>query len=43
MCNFLEYKEYKIVYKRYASLYFIAIVDKDENELIILELIHTFV
>lgn len=31
MCNFLEYKDYKIVYKRYASLYFIAIVDKDEN------------
>jgi hypothetical protein len=31
------------VYKRYASLYFITIVDKDENELIVLELIHTFV
>ena len=43
MCNFVEYKDYKIVYKRYASLYFITIVDKDENELIVLELIHTFV
>jgi hypothetical protein len=30
-CNFVEYKDYKIVYKRYASLYFITIVDKDEN------------
>ena len=36
MCNFLDFKDYKIVYKRYASLYFITIVDKDENELIIL-------
>lgn len=43
MCNFIDYKEYKIVYKRYASLYFIAIVDKSDNELIILELIHSFV
>jgi AP-1 complex subunit sigma 1/2 len=29
MCNFLDYKDYKIIYKRYASLYFITIVDKD--------------
>ena len=29
MCNFLDYKEWKIVYKRFASLYFITIVDKD--------------
>jgi len=43
MCNFLEFNEYKIVYKRYASLYFITLVDKDENELAILETIHHFV
>ena len=43
MCNFLDFKEYKIVYKRYASLYFITIVDKEENELIILELMQSFV
>lgn len=43
MCNFLDYKEYKIVYKRYASLYFITIVDKDHNELIVLELMQMFV
>ena len=43
MCNFLDYKEYKIVYKRFASLYFITIVDKDQNELIVLELMQSFV
>lgn len=43
MCNFLDYKEYKIVYKRFASLYFITIVDKEDNELIILELMQSFV
>ena len=43
MCNFLEYNQYKIVYKRYASLYFVTIVNKQENELHILEIIHHFV
>ena len=28
---------------RYASLYFIAIVDKDDNELYMLEIIHHYV
>ena len=37
LCNIVEYKEHKIVYKRYASLYFIACVDQDDNELITLE------
>lgn len=39
----MEWKEFKIVYKRYASLYFVTIVDKDDNELLILELIHFIV
>ena len=43
LCNFLDYNEFKIVYKRYASLYFICIVDKEDNELLILEIIHHFV
>ena len=43
MCNFLDYKEYKIVYKRFASLYFITIVDKDQNEFVVLELMQSFV
>lgn len=42
--NILEYStDKKIVYKKYASLYFITIVDKCENELIVLEKIHLFV
>ena len=43
MCNFIEWQDKKVVYKRYASLYFVACVDKDDNELIILEQIHLFV
>ena len=87
-CNFLEYKDKKVIYKRsvapphptlcvrrklgaslehmwgrggsvcggwgsllslaaslprYASLYFLACVDEDDNELIVLETIHHFV
>jgi AP-1 complex subunit sigma 1/2 len=33
----------KIVYKRYASLYFIAGIDEEENELLTLEIIHRYV
>ena len=36
----MEWNDFKIVYKRYASLYFVTIVDKEENELMVLELIH---
>jgi len=43
LCNFLEWKSYKIVYKRYASLYFAMCVDTDDNELIALETLHHFV
>jgi len=43
MCNFVEYKDTKIVYKRYASLFFVACVAKDDNELITLEIIHQYV
>ncbi|GAB4818112.1 hypothetical protein N2152v2_005158 [Parachlorella kessleri] len=43
LCNFLDWKDMKIVYKRYASLYFVAGVDADDNELLTLELIHHFV
>ena len=31
------------MYKRYASLFFVACVDKEDNELITLEMIHLFV
>ena len=43
MSSFLEYKQFKVVYKRYASLYFCCAVDADDNELLTLELIHRFV
>ncbi len=43
LCNFLTFNDYKIVYKRYASLFFITLVDKDDNELYILEVIHHYV
>ena len=43
LCNFLEWKEFKLIFKRYASLYFVVAVDKDDNELITLEMIHHFV
>jgi hypothetical protein len=43
MCNFLEYKDTKIVYRRYASLFFIAGCDSTDNELITLEIVHRFV
>lgn len=39
MCNFLHFQNYKIIYKRFASLYFIVLVDPDDNELLMLELI----
>jgi len=43
MCSFIEWKELKIVYKRYASLYFCAAIDAGDNELIALEIIHRYV
>ncbi|TKA65576.1 AP-1 complex subunit sigma-1 [Friedmanniomyces simplex] len=43
MCNFLEYKETKVVYRRYASLFFIAATDPSDNDLITLEIVHRYV
>lgn len=42
-CNFIEFHGNKIVYKRYASLYFAFCVDSTDNELILLEIIHRYV
>ena len=52
-CSFLEYRGYKVVYRRYASLFFIIGTKADtdagpgaenkENELGMLEFIHTLV
>src|SRR5690349_10512384 len=51
LCNFLEYKDKKIIYKRYflrfntsyASLYFVACCDATDNELITMEMVHLYV
>ncbi|KAF0772274.1 AP-1 complex subunit sigma-2 isoform X1 [Aphis craccivora] len=43
MCSFLEWKELKIVYKRYASLYFCCAIEQNDNELLTLEIIHRYV
>ncbi|OBZ70196.1 AP-1 complex subunit sigma-1 [Grifola frondosa] len=43
MCNFLEYKDTKVVYRRYASLFFVSGISSGDNELITLEIIHRYV
>eukprot|EP00954_Amorphochlora_amoebiformis_P019256 1331503-Amorphochlora_amoeboformis.AAC.1 len=42
-CSFIEYRDFKCVYRRYASLFFIVGVDGQTNELGILEFIHNLV
>ena len=39
----MDHGEHHVLYRRYASLYFIFGVDEDENELSILEFIHNLV
>lgn len=43
LANFVEYRNHKIVYRRYAGLYFCFCVDTNDNELAYLESIHLFV
>ena len=43
-CSILEHHQYKVIYRRYASLYFIiGLEDEDVNELAYLEFIHNLV
>eukprot|EP00039_Didymoeca_costata_P018844 m.335220 g.335220 ORF g.335220 m.335220 type:complete len:164 (+) comp17539_c0_seq1:43-534(+) len=42
-CSIMEYRDIKLVYRRYASLYFIVGIDSSENELAVLEFIHLVV
>ncbi|KAM9466858.1 AP-4 complex subunit sigma-1 isoform 2-T6 [Clarias gariepinus] len=42
-CSFLEYKDYKLVYRQYAALFIVVGVTDSENELSIYELIHNFI
>ncbi|GAA5852315.1 hypothetical protein JCM8547_006735 [Rhodosporidiobolus lusitaniae] len=41
--NFVEFRNHKLVYRRYAGLFFSFCVDANDNELIWLEAIHLFV
>ncbi len=41
--NFIEFRKYKLIYKRYAGLFFTLCVDVNDNELVYLETIHLFV
>lgn len=43
LCNFLDWKNTKVIYKRYASLYFVAGADPGDNELLLLEIVHHYV
>lgn len=43
LSNIIELNGRKYVCRRYASLFFIACIDDDDNELIVLDLIHLFV
>lgn len=40
---FIEWRDLKIVYKRYASLYFMAVIEQEDNQLLTLEIIHRYV
>ncbi|KAJ7492867.1 AP complex, mu/sigma subunit [Mycena latifolia] len=43
MCNVLEYKDTRVIYRRYASLFFVCGIEAADNELMTLEVIHRFV
>ena len=38
-----QFDNYKLIYRRYAGLFFIFAVDVDDNELLMMETIHLFV
>lgn len=42
-CSFVDYKDFKLVYRQYAALYIVLGVSHSENELSIYELVHNFV
>ncbi len=42
-CNFVDYRQKVLVYRRYASLYFAVLIDNDDNPLLALNTIHLVV
>jgi AP-1 complex subunit sigma 1/2 len=43
MSSFIEWGDKKVVYKRYASLFFSLVIEPTDNELLTLEIIHRYV
>ncbi|XP_066477609.1 AP-1 complex subunit sigma-3 [Tiliqua scincoides] len=41
--SFVDWKDLKLVYKRYASLYFCCAIENQDNELLTLEIVHRYV
>uniref|UniRef100_A0A8D0DPB9 AP-4 complex subunit sigma-1 n=1 Tax=Salvator merianae TaxID=96440 RepID=A0A8D0DPB9_SALMN len=42
-CSFIEYKDFKLVYRQYAALFIVVGINETENEMAVFELIHNFV
>ncbi|KAK7836035.1 hypothetical protein U0070_004126, partial [Myodes glareolus] len=42
-CSFIEYKDFKLIYRQYAALFIVVGVNNTENEMAIYEFIHNFV
>ncbi|XP_066550827.1 AP-4 complex subunit sigma-1 [Amia ocellicauda] len=42
-CSFVEYKDFKLIYRQYVALFVVVGVDDTENELAVYELVHNFV
>ncbi|XP_014420290.1 AP-4 complex subunit sigma-1 isoform X1 [Camelus dromedarius] len=42
-CSFIEYKDFKLIYRQYAALFIVVGVNDTENEMAIYEFIHNFV
>jgi AP-3 complex subunit sigma len=42
-CNFIEFHDYKLIYRHYATLYFVVAIDSTESEYDIYEVIHILV
>ncbi|KAK6304638.1 hypothetical protein J4Q44_G00252240 [Coregonus suidteri] len=42
-CSFVEYKDFKLVYRQYAALFIVVGISDTENELSIYEMVHNFV
>ncbi|XP_040599059.1 AP-4 complex subunit sigma-1 isoform X2 [Mesocricetus auratus] len=42
-CSFVEYKDFKLIYRQYAALFIVVGVNDNENEMAVYEFIHNFV